>query len=81
MDDTLVTIAVAPNEIVAMLWRSALEQSGIPVVVKTLGLGHAYWSPFAADHALLVRAHDVERARAILEAFTDDEDGPRSEEP
>ncbi len=81
MEDTLVTMAVAPNEIVAMLWRSALEQSGIPVVVQTLGLGHAYWSPFAADHALLVRARDVERARAILEAFTDDEDGPRSEEP
>ncbi|GBD21695.1 hypothetical protein HRbin28_02149 [bacterium HR28] len=68
-DDELVELAVAPNEVVAALWRGVLEEAGIPVLVKVLGLGHAYWSTFAAEHALYVRRRDSARARELLEAL------------
>ncbi len=67
--DDLVQLAVAPNEVVAALWRGVLEDAGIPVLVKVLGLGHAYWSTFAAAHALYVRRRDSDRARELLEAL------------
>ncbi|MCX7623133.1 MAG: DUF2007 domain-containing protein [Thermomicrobium sp.] len=73
--DRLVEIAVVPNELVAALWRAALEAEGIPVLVKILGLGAAYWSTFAAEHALYVRESDLERARAILAAIEEGPDG------
>ncbi len=72
--DELVAIAVAPNELVAALWKGALEAEGIPVLVKILGLGAAYWSTLAAEHALYVRVQDAERARVILETLDDHPD-------
>ncbi len=72
--NALVRIAVAPNELLAALWRGALESEGIPVLVKVLGLGAAYWSTLAAEHALYVRARDAARAVAILESLADDAD-------
>lgn len=72
MSNDLVTVAVARNEVVAALWRVLLEENGIPVLVKVLGLGHAYWSPFAAEHALLVRAQDAEKAATLLKLFDEE---------
>ncbi|ACM05279.1 MULTISPECIES: DUF2007 domain-containing protein [Thermomicrobium] len=71
-DDELVQVAVAPNEIVAALWQGALEEEGIPVLVKVLGLGYAYWSPFVADRALFVRRQDAERAKEILASLSEE---------
>jgi len=71
-DDELVQVAVAPNEIVAALWQGALEDEGIPVLVKVLGLGYAYWSPFVADRALFVRWQDAERAKEILASLSEE---------
>jgi hypothetical protein len=71
-DDELVQVAVAPNEIVAALWQGALEEEGIPVLVKVLGLGYAYWSPFFADRALFVRRQDAERAKEILASLSEE---------
>jgi hypothetical protein len=71
-DDELVQVAVAPNEIVAALWQGALEEEGIPVLVKVLGLGYAYWSPFVADRALFVRRQDAERAKKILASLSEE---------
>jgi len=71
-DDELVQVAVAPNEIVAALWQGALEEEGIPVLVKVLGLGYAYWSPFVADRALFVRRQDAERAKEILTSLSEE---------
>ncbi len=72
--DELVAIAVAPNELVAALWKGALEAEGIPVLVKILGLGAAYWSTLAAEHALYVRVQDAERAQVILETLDEHPD-------
>lgn len=71
-DDELVQVAVAPNEIVAALWQGALEEEGMPVLVKVLGLGYAYWSPFVADRALFVRRQDAERAKEILASLSEE---------
>mgnify|MGYP001025899758 FL=1 len=71
-DDELVPVAVAPNEIVAALWQGVLEEEGIPVLVKVLGLGYAYWSPFVADRALFVRRQDAERAKEILASLSEE---------
>jgi hypothetical protein len=71
-DDELVQVAVAPNEIVAALWQGALKEEGIPVLVKVLGLGYAYWSPFVADRALFVRRQDAERAKEILASLSEE---------
>jgi len=71
-DDELVQVAVAPNEIVAALWQGALEEEGIPVLVKVLGLGYAHWSPFVADRALFVRRQDAERAKEILASLSEE---------
>jgi hypothetical protein len=71
-DDELVQVAVAPNEIVAALWQGALEEEGIPVLIKVLGLGYAYWSPFVADRALFVRRQDAERAKEILASLSEE---------
>ncbi|MCX2726216.1 hypothetical protein OO015_01735 [Thermomicrobium sp. 4228-Ro] len=74
-EDELVRLALAPNELVAALWRGALEAEGIPVLVKILGLGAAYWSTLAAEHALYVRASDVARAAAVLASLEDSRNG------
>jgi hypothetical protein len=71
--DELVPIAVAPNELVAALWQGVLESEGIPVLVKVLGLGTAYWSTLPVEHALYVRAGDAERARTLLMLLEEDE--------
>lgn len=65
--DGLVSVATAPNEVAAGLWREALEAAGIPVLLRAVGPGIGAWgSTFSLEHDLSVRAADAERARDLL---------------
>lgn len=72
MSVEIVFLATAPNEPIAGLWQSILEDAGIPVLVQPLGAGFGAWgsaSTFA--HRLSVRAADLTRAQELLDAETD----------
>jgi hypothetical protein len=76
-DERIVHIATAPNEIVAALWKGALEEEGIPALVKAGGPGSAYFTSFAADQLIFVLESDAARARDIVESLESAEDDPR----
>jgi hypothetical protein len=69
-DQPLVKLAIAPNEVIALMWRELLTTEGIPVLVRVAGPGMAYFSPALCEHGLYVREADVRRARRLLNAFT-----------
>jgi len=65
-DAAVVPVAVAPNEIVAALWREVLAAEGIIALIKATGPGVAYFTTFGSEHVLYVLEPLAERARAIL---------------
>uniref|UniRef100_A0A831TF76 DUF2007 domain-containing protein n=1 Tax=Thermorudis peleae TaxID=1382356 RepID=A0A831TF76_9BACT len=65
-DAAVVPVAVAPNEIIAALWREALAEEGIVALVKATGPGLAYFTNFANEHVLYVLEPQAECAREIL---------------
>lgn len=73
-----VRVAVAPNEPIAGLWRSVLEDAGIVALVRPLGPGFGAWGSVATfEHELLVPEQDLADAAALLaevEAGGDDEE-------
>lgn len=72
MSEEIVYLATAPNEPIAGLWQSILEEAGIPVLVQPLGAGYGAWGSAATfAHRLSVRADDLARARQVLTAETD----------
>jgi hypothetical protein len=67
--DDPVCVAHAPGEAVAGMWKSMLEDQGIPVILdaKTPPAGYARFGAGAAVNIeLRVRRRDVERAAAVL---------------
>jgi hypothetical protein len=72
MNVEIVYLTTAPNEPIAGLWQSILEEAGIPVLVQPLGAGFGAWGSSATlEHRLSVRADDLARARELLAAETD----------
>lgn len=67
VNENLVPVAVAPNELIAELWRGLLEEEGITAMLKAMGPGSAYFSNFGNQHTLFVLESDVQRAREILD--------------
>ena len=67
-DDRLVKLAVARDEIEANVWRSALEQDGMAVLVRNVDpLGSIAAAPTPAfSFELMVAARDEKRARWLL---------------
>ena len=73
MSVEIVYLTTAPNEPIAGLWQSILEEAGIPVLVQPLGAGFGAWGSVSTfEHRLSVRADDLARAQEILAAETDD---------
>ena len=62
----VIQVAIAPNEIVADMWRQVLEDEGIIAALKPDGAGFAFGSSALMQHFVLVRADQAERARAII---------------
>ncbi|MCC6935489.1 MAG: hypothetical protein IT333_03145 [Thermomicrobiales bacterium] len=69
--DRVIVAAIAPSEVVAQLWRQVLEDEGIIVALRARGLGHTYTPSLLAEHDILVRADQADRARAILSELDD----------
>ncbi len=65
--DSLVRIGVAHDEVEATIWQDALEQEGVPVLVKRVdALAPIGAPPLPGSLEVYVRARDARRARWIL---------------
>ncbi|MBN2240050.1 MAG: DUF2007 domain-containing protein [Dehalococcoidales bacterium] len=73
--DTMVSIARAPNELVAQMWKGLLDEQEIPSMVKrTVSSGyvaHYQQASSLGTHEILVLVPDAKRAWEILEPFLD----------
>lgn len=66
-NDQPVRVAVAPNQAIAELWKSALDSEGIITMLRPLGPGFGAWASVATfEHEILVRSSDADRARSVL---------------
>ena len=73
--EPLVFIATAPNELVANLWKDALEENGIHPLLKSVNLVTSlYVSPASMKYQIHVLQQDEEKAREVLAPFLEDED-------
>ena len=70
-DDSPVSVAVAPNQAIAGMWKSVLDSEGIFSMLRPLGPGFGAWASVATfEHEILVRQSDAAHAREILEEWT-----------
>lgn len=88
-DDELVPVAFANDRVEAGMLRGLLEDGGIPSAEQQIGidgpsLGYGLLNPGGGSRRILVRAGDVEAARALLAEttgaserveWTEDDDG------
>jgi hypothetical protein len=75
----VVSIAIAPNEMVAMMWQQVLGDEDIVAALKPGGIGQAYASNALNEHFILVREDQAERARAIIDDFESDDSADDSD--
>jgi len=69
-------VAVAPNEPIAGLWRSVLDEAGIVSMIHPLGPGFGAWGSVATfEHEVMVPEADLDDARALLAGFEAMSDG------
>lgn len=68
-----VTVAVAPNEIVARMWQDVLQDEGIVAALKPAGPGHSFATTALVEHYILVLSEQAQRARAIIDEFESDD--------
>jgi hypothetical protein len=62
----VVPVAVAPNEVVADIWRQVLEDEGIIAALRPGGAGASFATNALNEHVVLVREDQAERAREVL---------------
>lgn len=72
--DDLVQIATAPDETTAMMWREILEDEGIPVMLRSGGVGYSLGHNILNEQYLYVRVEDAEEAAGIIEAYSNAEE-------
>lgn len=73
----VVAVGVAPNEIVADMWRQVLADEGIVAALKPGGAGASFASNALNEHVVLVREDQAERAREVI-AELESSDAPES---
>jgi hypothetical protein len=74
VSDGIAFLMTAPNEPMARFWEDVLVDAGIPVLVRPGGPGAGGWGSVATfAHDLFVRNDDLDRAREIIAADTDEE--------
>ena len=66
--DDLVRIAVAPDELVAHLWKGVLEDSGVKCLLKNTDYLSVMSGGLAAPYSIqvFVLRRDAEKARRVL---------------
>lgn len=73
--EPLVWVATAPNEVVAKIWKDALEENGIQCLLKAENLVESmYTSPITLRFRVMVLASDEKRAREVLAPFLEEEE-------
>jgi hypothetical protein len=73
-EDIPVEAAIAPNEIVASIWKSALEENGIACFLKGINFAESlYTAPITLRFQVMVKTSDLARAREILTPFMEEE--------
>lgn len=65
-DEPLVSIAVAPDEVVTALWTDILTDAGIRSMSRMTGPGAGYFRTNVDAVEIYVLASDAERARMVL---------------
>jgi len=71
----LVYLATAPNEPIARLWEQILAEAGIRALVQSGGPGFGAWGSVATfSHDLFVLEADLERAQAVMQSLTEEEE-------
>jgi hypothetical protein len=69
-----VTLATAPDQLVAEMWRGLLLEEGVPAHVDS-GDTSSFLGVSAIPCRLMVAEENVARAREVLEEWLQDEDG------
>ena len=70
-----VRIAVAPNEMVANIWKDVLEENGIHCLLKSINLVESmYTAPITLQYQVMVMPQAVEKARQLLVPFLENSD-------
>jgi hypothetical protein len=69
-----VTLATAPDQLVAEMWRGLLLEEGVPSHVDS-GDRSSFLGVSAVPCRLMVAEEDLERAREVLEEWLQDGDG------
>jgi len=68
--EPLVRVAVAPNEVVAGIWKDVLQENGINCLLKSINLVTSmYTSPITLQFEVLVLASEAKKAGEILAPF------------
>ena len=74
-----VTVAVAPNEIVARMWQELLRDEGIIAALKPAGPGLSFASTALIEHYVLVLSEHAQLARSLIDEFEADDSEESSE--
>lgn len=69
-----VTVAIAPNEIVARMWQEVLQDEGIVAALKPAGPGQSFATTALIEHYVLVLSEHAQRARAIIDELETEDD-------
>jgi hypothetical protein len=72
-DGTMVSIAVAPNEIIARMWEGLLKEQGVPCVLSSIMniVNARYYSPGFGNYEILVKPSQAKMAFQVLQPFLD----------
>jgi hypothetical protein len=75
-----VQIAVAPNEMLANIWKDALEENGIHCLLKSINLvASMYTAPITLQYQVMVMPREAEKAREILIPFLENPEPSENE--
>jgi hypothetical protein len=73
--ESLVQVAVAPNEIVANIWKDVLEENGIRPLLQGINLVESmYTAPITLRYRVMVLSSDADKAREVLTPFIEAEE-------
>jgi len=75
LDEPLVEVAVAPNELIASMWAGTLEEYGIRCLLKGENLGGGMYRRYMEPYRIFVLKTESEQAREILVPFIEEPEG------
>ncbi|HSW56962.1 MAG TPA: DUF2007 domain-containing protein [Dehalococcoidales bacterium] len=78
--DPPVQIAIAPDEMVASIWKSVLEENGVPCFLKSINLAESiYVSPLTLRYQIMVMPENAAKAQELLAPFVESQEDEPAE--